>query len=286
MYHNNFPTIFELSLTDGTLKSSVMKTTLSINFVDRPIMAQLGDSDTQVIISYPDDAATNMVIWSTSTSSILSTHDDVVGSKIKGIISSKSNGMIYLASGESGGGSSLNLYRFYYHDPNQRSSALSGSLTFSTTSSYTYSPDSSVSISPSAPLPLTDITPTVSTETVEQSSNTTGNIVYRNGNDQFHSVQSGFSGNLTFDYFCHKSTNFTSTTLYEVTSGVSSWISIDTGYTYLTVNAPIVNTTANYTFGISYVDVTINITSESIIAVYLCNVSNCDTCSYSTRDTQ
>ena len=290
MYDNDSPIIYEVSLTDGSLKSSVMQASTSFGNIERPIMVQFGDDDTQLIISYPYDSGTNMIIWSTSSSSVVSSYSSISGVQITALSEWLNKGMLSFASGSA---AALKIQRFYYYDLAQRTLVLSGSVTLSAISSYTYSSNSSVSISSETPLTSTDYNPTITTIATNQSSNsavsiayTRGDIIYTNGNNQFHSVQSGFSGNLTFDYFCHKSANFSSVTLYEITSGVSSWISIDSGYTHLTVNAPTVTTVTNYTFGISYVNGANNITSESTLAVYLCGVSNCGTCSYSTRDTQ
>ena len=251
MYDNDSPIIYEVSLTDGSLKSSVMQASTSFGNIERPIMVQFGDDDTQLIISYPYDSGTNMIIWSTSSSSVVSSYSSISGVQITALSEWLNKGMLSFASGSA---AALKIQRFYYYDLAQRTLVLSGSVALSAISSYTYSSNSSVSISSETPLTSTDYNPTITTIATNQSSNsavsiayTRGDIIYTNGNNQFHSVQSGFSGNLTFDYFCHKSANFSSVTLYEVTSGVSSWISIDSGFTHLTVNAPTVTTVTNTT---------------------------------------
>ena len=283
-HHDYKPTIFEVSLTNGTLQSTILYSTKALTTSSKPTLTQFGGDKNHVIISYPYNSGTSMIIWSTTTSSVIYSHEIIFRSTvISAIVGLQSNGMMYFASGNP----DFNIYKFYYYDPSKTSSIFSGSIDMTTFTSYNYAttddigltaePDpsrSNVSLSPS------DITPI-------QNSNTTSDIVYTNGRDQFHSFSSGYNGNLSFDYFCSKSgASSLTVSIYNVeNNSVSSWISVDSDYTFLTVDAPTVTTDTNYSYGISYLLGDYNITSENIIRIYPCSVSNCTSCEYSTKDT-
>ena len=64
----------------------------------------------------------------------------------------------------------------------------------------------------------------------------------------------------------------------------ASKIRIDESNAYLRVEGPRVSSDTNYSYGISYVDGSNNITSENILAVYTCGLSHCVTCEYNTRN--
>ena len=99
MYHNDFPKIFEVSLTDGSLKNAGVESSQSFNSISKPIMTQFGSSDTQVIISYPYITNSNFIIWSTNTSSVIASYDATAsGSSITAVAGSQNNGMLYIAS--------------------------------------------------------------------------------------------------------------------------------------------------------------------------------------------
>ena len=286
MYHNNFIRIFEISLTEGSTRSTGVQSATAYSGASKPIMVQFGPSDTQVIISYPYNGGSNMIIWSTSNSSVVFSYNTIAGStKINSIVGSQSNGMLYFTSI---GANTLNILKFYYYDPSITSSQFSGTISLGLQTSASLS-SSSVSLGSGSSPTLSNRTTNIGDVSATQLTNNTYDIVYVNGRDQFHSVISGYSGNISFDYFCTKITSRTLTArLYEINSAnpVSSWLSIDSSYTHLSIStAPTVTTDTNYTYGISYFDGNNDMTSENIIGVYLCSVSNCANCEYSTRST-
>ena len=283
-YDSDKPTIFEVSLTDGSLRSSILQSTETFAGISKPIMKQFGSSDTQVIVSYSYTSGSNMIIWSTKTSSVVSSHNKIfVDQKVHAIDGSQSNGMLYLASGDV---NFLEIYKLYYYDPSMTSSIFSGSITLSALSTDSYVVATSVSLSAESTPTLSAVSVTTSDNTTIPNKNQTNDIVYVNGRDQFHSLSSGYSGNLSFEYFCSKSgTTSLTPSIYNVNNSVTSWISVDSSYTYLTVNAPTVTTATNYSYGISYILGDFNITSQNILGIHLCSVKNCISCEYSTRDT-
>ena len=188
-----------------------------------------------------------------------------------------------------GATSPLNIYKFYYDDPNQRSVVLSGEASFIITNDYQYSSYTSVTASVSTDIPtMVDYDPAISTTSnFNQFSNDTNDIVYIGGEEQTHYIQSGTNQDITFDYFCSRSGASITTGIYDIVSdyNISSWLSTSTDYTYLTADAPTVTSDTIYTYGIYYYEGTNNITASNFLTVYVCNISNCASCEYSTRDT-
>ena len=254
------------------------------NSIRKPIMTQFGSSDTQVIISYPYITNSNFIIWSTNTSSVVASYNVTAsGSSISAVAGSQNNGMLYIAS--IGDVNVIDILKFYYYDPNVTSSIITGSIDFNQQSSLSLT-ESSASLSASSFPDVTNFEVLIFDVSVDQQANSTTDIIYTNGRDQFHPVASSYSGNLSFDYFCSKSGETFTTSIYDInSSGASSWLSIDSSYTFLTVDAPTVTTTTNYSYGISYLSGDVNITSENIIGIYVCGISNCASCEYTTRDT-
>ena len=280
VYPNYFVRIFEVSLTDGTLKSAGVTGNPALTNSAKPILSRFGNSGTEFIISYPTGAGSNMIIWSTSTNSVVASHSTVLGNTDTfAIEGSQSNGMLYFTSDDNS--ANLNILKLYYYDPEVTNTQFSGTETLDTQSviGVTVSDYSSISLS-STSFSVEDYPSLANTAISEtQQVNSTNDVIYTNGGNQFHSVTSGYSGSLSFDYFCSKSEEGSFTTsLYDVDSEnpVSSWLDIESTYTYLTIStAPTVTVDTNYSYGISYLSGENNMTSENIIGVYVCGVSNC-----------
>ena len=274
MFYDTFPRIFEVSLTNGTTRSAGVKSSTTFTGVSKPIMVQFGNSDTQVIISYPYNSGSNMIVWSTSNSSVVASYNTIAEATIvNSIVGSQSNGMLYFAYGSA---IALKILKFYYYDPSVTSSQFSGAIAMDTQTSASIEIINSSLSSQESPT-LSNATVTIGDISATEQSNNTRDIVYINGRDQFHSIASGYSGNISFEYFCSKTTT---------TSLTTSLYDVDSSYIYLTVStAPTVTTDTNYSYGISYLSGDVNITSENTIGVYMCGISNCASCQYTTRDT-
>ena len=199
LYHNNFPRIFEVSLTDGSLRNAGVESSVTLAGVEKPIMEQFGPSDTQLVISYPYTSNGTFIVWSTNTSSvIISFNGNPEAKPFTAIAGSHSKGMLYYF--REAGNPTTAFTKFYFNDPSVASFFLSGSLTLNQQSSVNLA-SATVSISSSSFPSSTDLTVAISNVSITTQANISTDIVYTNGENQFHYVASGYSGNLSFDYF-------------------------------------------------------------------------------------
>ena len=279
MYHDNYPVVFQVHLDNGTLSGSVYRSSSQFSLPKAPVISSFEGGDSVIIVYFG-------LIWNTTTGMPTTTYDSINGAALSTAISqSYSNGMIYLASGSL---TPLNILKFYFDDPAERSTRLNGTSSFSVTDLYQYVSDSSIGVTDSPiSVSLTDHSTTVTdVDDYHEISKNTNDIVYVGGKSQVTPIQSGHTGNVSFDYFCSKSGVSITTSIYNIDQefDAASKMRIDQSNAYLRVEGPRVSSDTNYSYGISYVDGSKNITSENILAVYTCGLSDCVTCEYNTRN--
>ena len=253
MHHNTRPRVFELSLTDGSIKSTGVLSITLFTSSTKPLMTQFGTNDSQIIISYPYNTdRNNMIVWSTTTSSVISSHNKTnFANSVYAIAGPHHNGMLYLTTSS---GTNLQILKFYYYDPGKTNSIFSGSMALFAESSLNLI-SSTVSVSDENLGTYSDPSISITDITIDQQSNSTDDIIYTNGTGQFHSVASGYNGTISFDYFCSKSgSTVLNISMYSINGeNTTSWVSPDSAFTHLTISAPIVTVDTNFSFGMSYI---------------------------------
>ena len=108
-------------------------------------------------------------------------------------------------------------------------------------------------------------------------------IVYRNGFQESLYVQENYSGKVEFQYPCSisGSTSVSSTLIaYPTTGTYPSWISLNSDYENINVNAPAYGGSNVYYFGVRSVIYGEIINKYSTITIYKCLVLNCKSWSY------
>ena len=153
MYHDNYPVVFQVHLDNGTLSGSVYRSSSQFSLPKAPVISSFEGGDSVIIVYFG-------LIWNTATGMPTTTYDSINGASLSTAISqSYSNGMIYLASGSL---TPLNILKFYFDDPAQRSTRLNGTSSFSVTTLFEYVSDSSIGVTDSPiSVSLTDHSTTV-----------------------------------------------------------------------------------------------------------------------------
>ena len=276
-YHNNYPRAFQVSLDTGAYTGDMFRTNSQYTGVQTPVMTQFGTSDSEILIYYPISNGYFVWIWDTVLGYPTSKYEQTSGvTPQTAIYGSRLNGMMYFASGSL---TPLSIFKFYYDDPSQRTTVIDGNSGFTRYTDYSYNTDSSIMHNTYNHLlvSLVDYSTSISDVTdYNEISKSTNNIVYIGGRNQVHYIQSGFVGDISYDYFCTTSAASLTVGVYDPSgsTNITSWLSINNDFEHLTVNTPIVNSETNYSYGIYYDEGTNNITVENTLTIYTCSLQN------------